>query len=87
MKVVVTWIIGGTISGYCAIGSPFIATTPSSTMMIDSTMATIGRLTKKRAMDYFALASRRLGLGRFGMNRRASALAPGAGRRRVGLVR
>src|SRR3982751_4449198 len=56
MNVVVTWTIGGTISGYCAIGSPRIATTPSSTMMIDSTIATIGRLTKKRAMIYFASA-------------------------------
>ncbi len=54
MNVVVTWTIGGTISGYCAIGSPCIATTPSSTRMIDSTIATIGRLTKKRAMVYFA---------------------------------
>src|SRR6187399_1147528 len=54
MNVVVTWTIGGTISGYCAIGSPLIATTPRRTMMIDSTIATIGRLTKKRAMIYFA---------------------------------
>ncbi len=53
MNVVVTWIIGGTISGYCAMGNPRIATTPSSTMMIDITIATIGRLTKKRAMAYF----------------------------------
>src|SRR5262249_2375230 len=50
MKVVVTWIIGGTMSGYCAIGRPRMATRPSITMMIDSTMATMGRLTKKRAM-------------------------------------
>src|ERR1043166_7629789 len=54
MKVVVTWTIGGTISGYCATGSPRIATTPSITMMIDITIATIGRLTKKRAMIYLA---------------------------------
>jgi hypothetical protein len=50
MKVVVTWIIGGTISGYCAMGSPRMATKPSSTRMIDRTIATIGRFTKKRAM-------------------------------------
>src|SRR2546430_8409651 len=56
MKVVVTWIIGGTMSGYWAIGSPFIATRPSITMMIDITIATIGRLTKKRAMIYLASA-------------------------------
>src|SRR5687768_7290661 len=50
MKVVVTCTIGGTTSGYCAIGRPCIATPPSSTVMIDRTMATIGRSTKKRAM-------------------------------------
>src|SRR5205823_5832050 len=36
------------MSGYCAMGRPRIATTPSSTRMIDITIATIGRLTKKR---------------------------------------
>src|SRR5437773_1767078 len=50
MNVVVTWIIGGTISGYWATGSPRIATTPSSTVMIDKTIATIGRFTKNRAI-------------------------------------
>src|SRR5688572_15443949 len=50
MKVVVTCTIGGTTSGYCAIGRPCIATPPSSTVMIDNTIATIGRSTKKRAM-------------------------------------
>src|SRR5262245_41380104 len=49
MNVVVTWIIGGTISGYWAIGRPRMATTPSRTVMIEITIATIGRLTKKRA--------------------------------------
>ena len=53
MKVVVTWIIGGTISGYCEIGRPLMATTPSRTVTIEITIATIGRLTKKRAMAYF----------------------------------
>jgi hypothetical protein len=48
--------IGGTISGYCAIGSPFIATTPTRTVTMEITIATIGRLTKKRAMAYFASA-------------------------------
>ena len=46
-NVVVTCTIGGTISGYCAIGSPCIATRPSITMTMESTIATIGRLTKK----------------------------------------
>ncbi len=53
-KVVVTWIIGGTTSGYCEIGRPLMATTPSSTVMIEMTIATMGRLTKKRAMIYLA---------------------------------
>src|SRR5688500_6814542 len=50
MKVVVTCTIGGTTSGYCAIGRHCIATAPSSTVMIDNTIATMGRSTKKRAM-------------------------------------
>jgi hypothetical protein len=50
MKVVVTWIIGGTISGYCAMGSRCMATRPSRMTMIDMTIATIGRLMKNRAM-------------------------------------
>ena len=52
MKVVVTWIIGGTISGYCEMGRPLMATRPSRTVMIEITIATIGRFTKKRAMVY-----------------------------------
>ena len=78
MKVVVTWTIGGTISGYCAIGRPCIATRPSITMMIDITIATMGRLTKKRAMatsprQRLRFAAR-LGCARF----------RGLGRRRLG---
>ena len=49
-NVVVTCTIGGTISGYCAIGSPCIATSPSITMMMDNTIATMGRSTKNLAM-------------------------------------
>src|SRR5512143_640394 len=49
-KVVVTWTIGGTTSGYWAMGSPDIATSPTRTVMMEITIATIGRLTKKRAM-------------------------------------
>ena len=49
-NVVVTWTIGGTISGYCAIGRLCIATAPSSTVTMEITIATIGRLMKKRAM-------------------------------------
>ena len=58
MKVVVTWIIGGTISGYCEIGRPLMATTPSRTVMIEITIATMGRLTKKRAMVLLRLDNR-----------------------------
>ena len=71
MKVVVTWIIGGTISGYCAIGRPLMATRPSSTVMIEITIATMGRLTKKRAMIYLAPSA--------GLPSRALSVAAGAG--------
>src|SRR5512135_3060145 len=49
-KVVVIWTIGGTTSGYWAIGRPDIATSPRMTVTMEITIATIGRLTKKRAM-------------------------------------
>src|SRR5512147_2585146 len=49
-KVVVIWTIGGTTSGYWATGSPDIATSPTRTVTMEITIATIGRLTKKRAM-------------------------------------
>ena len=49
-NVVVTCTMGGTISGYCAMGSPGIATSPSITMTMENTIATIGRLTKNVAM-------------------------------------
>src|SRR6185295_6604637 len=41
--------VGGTTSGYCAIGSDWRATRPMMTMTIDRTVAKIGRSTKKRA--------------------------------------
>src|SRR6185503_7113677 len=47
--VAVICTVGGTTSGYCAIGSPFSATRPMMTMTIDSTVANTGRSTKKRA--------------------------------------
>ena len=56
MNVVVTWIIGGTISGYCAIGRPCIATTPSMTMMIDITIATIGPVDEEAGHGLLRLA-------------------------------
>src|SRR3954470_18126927 len=39
------------MSGDCAIGSPCIATRPASTVTMAMTMATIGRLMKKRDMN------------------------------------
>src|SRR6185369_3620451 len=51
-------MIGGTMSGYCAIGSPVIATKPSRTVRIEMTMATMGRSMKKR--DMASLPRRRL---------------------------
>src|SRR5688572_20241521 len=47
--VVESWIAGGAMSGNCAIGSWTTATTPSSTVRIEITIATIGRRTKKLA--------------------------------------
>src|SRR5438046_5824329 len=41
--------VGGTTSGYCAIGSCCRATRPMITMTIERTVAKIGRSTKKRA--------------------------------------
>src|ERR1043166_9214356 len=51
-KLAVTLIVGGTTSGYCAMGSLTSATTPTITMTIDSTLAKMGRSMKKReSMD------------------------------------
>src|SRR6266850_608993 len=47
--VVATMIWGGTISGNCASGSPRMETTPTITVMMAMTIATIGRSTKNRA--------------------------------------
>src|SRR4029077_850780 len=47
--VVVTMIWGGTMSGNCASGSPRMETTPTITVMMAMTIATIGRSTKNLA--------------------------------------
>src|SRR5215813_3554477 len=63
----VTLMIGGAISGYCAIGSRTNATTPRITKTIETTEAKIGRSMKK--CEIFMASSRRLvalSLGRFG---------------------
>jgi hypothetical protein len=39
--------VGGTMSGYCDIGSVINATPPTSMMTIESTVAKIGRSMKK----------------------------------------
>src|SRR5262245_44073653 len=51
LKVPVTMICGGTISGNCATGSARSDTRPPSTVTIAMTMATMGRRTKKAAMS------------------------------------
>src|SRR5258708_26163266 len=61
------------ICGNCAIGSPVIATTPSSTVRMAMTIATMGRSMKKRAI---ALLPRRRG-----WRRRRGGVAGGRGRR------
>jgi hypothetical protein len=43
---VLIFIVGGTISGYWLIGTLFKASNPTSTIIMDSTIATIGRRTK-----------------------------------------
>src|SRR5207253_10601035 len=50
VKVALTMIWGGMIDGYCATGSVRIANRPATTVMIEMTIATIGRLMKKRAI-------------------------------------
>jgi hypothetical protein len=47
----VTRIVGGARKGYCSMLSPFRETRPISTIMIEITIATIGRRMKKLAMD------------------------------------
>src|SRR5438132_14276905 len=61
--------VGGTTSGYCAIGSVCRATRPMITMTIDRTVAKIGRSTKKRANIGPLLRRRLRGLGRGGRPR------------------
>src|SRR6266436_3507170 len=46
-------ISGGTTLGNCATGSPSSVTRPTMTMMIEITMATIGRLMKNLDMRLF----------------------------------
>src|SRR6266446_1682179 len=50
VKCVCTWISGGAICGYCAIGNARMHTPPMSVIKIAMTIATIGRLTKNSDM-------------------------------------
>src|SRR5678816_3094926 len=43
----VTRMLGGARKGYCSTDSPRMTTTPTKTVRIEITMATIGRLIKK----------------------------------------
>src|SRR5450759_1151784 len=59
---------GGTMSGNCATGRPSIAMSPPRTVRIAMTIATMGRLMKKRAMASLPSAG---GQGRRGRRRRS----------------
>ena len=52
----VTRIVGGARKGYCSKLSPRRLLSPSSTVMIAMTIATIGRLMKKSAMSSYPFA-------------------------------
>ena len=67
----VTLMIGGAISGYCAIGRRTKATAPRITNTIESTEAKIGRSMKKCEMRI----GRPLSSSRFGGLRRRAAAA------------
>jgi hypothetical protein len=47
-------ISGGTISGYWAVGSVSIVTTPTRTVRMAMTIATMGRRIKNLDMNYLA---------------------------------
>ncbi len=59
-----TWICGGTMSGYCAVGSFVMATAPAIVIRIAMTIATIGRRTKKAPTGYVPVFSAGAGLRR-----------------------
>src|SRR3954466_14331249 len=54
MYVVVTWISGGVMSGYCEMGSRERDTAPTITVTIEITIATMGRRMKKFPIGYLA---------------------------------
>src|SRR5262245_15958292 len=69
-------MVGGTTSGYCAMGRPSIATRPMMTMTIESTVAKTGRSTKNRAnMGPRLGRRRRQHVGALGLHGHAGARA------------
>src|SRR6185503_1007379 len=58
-KVAVTRMVGGARKGYCSKLSPRRLLRPSRTVMIEMTMATMGRRMKKLAMALVRLPGRR----------------------------
>src|SRR5882724_8051293 len=54
--VVVTWISGGVISGYCEIGSRESETAPTITVTMERTIATMGRRMKKFPIGHLEAA-------------------------------
>src|SRR5690349_18104555 len=73
--VAVTRMVGGARKGYCSKLRLRRVLSPSRTMMIEMTMATMGRRMKKLAM---ALALHHRGGGRLGGGRTGRHLDPGA---------
>ena len=61
--VVLMTISGGTMFGYWAIGRPRMATTPTMTMMMEMTMATMGRLMKNLDMAAYLFSGLRWASG------------------------
>src|SRR5881628_10802 len=63
MYVVVTWISGGVMSGYCEMGRRESETAPTITVTIEITIATMGRRMKKFPMSYLEAAGVGAGAG------------------------
>src|SRR5512146_610607 len=62
-NVVVTWMSGGVISGYCAMGRRERDTSPTITVTMEITIATIGRRMKKLPMPHLNLGGREVSAG------------------------
>src|ERR1035438_4678260 len=69
------WMSGGTMSGNCATGRPSIAMSPPRTVRIAMTIATMGLLMKKRAMESLSCGRRQGHRRRRARSRRSSGVA------------